>query len=150
MTAFYCGLCDHVTDDAGQARAHVETQHAGLMDWLTDRLGGDPLPLEAAVWYWAQDQDPARDGWQPATVTGWGGKDGCPVYDVWVDLPGYIDALPAPSDARRAAELTYRLQHPASAGGRWGWAWQVIPRAPYAPTPTDRPGALRGEFGPWP
>ena len=84
-------------------------------------------------------------------MTGWGGKDGCPVYDVWVsDLPGYIEAIPAQSDARRAAELTYRIQHPAGAGGRWGWAWQVIPRGAADLAPSERPGALRGELGPWP
>ena len=119
---YFCNACDHVTQDAGQALAHLEAQHPGFLPWLIERLGGDPAPLGAAVWYWNQDQDPAREGWQPATVTGWGGKDGCPLYDVTL----------------------------ANGWARWGWAWQVIPRSAGAPAPTDRPGALRGEAGPWP
>ena len=64
MILFYCPACDHVTADAGQALAHLEAQHAALLTWLAGRLGAAPLPLGAAVWYWNQDQDPAREGWQ--------------------------------------------------------------------------------------
>lgn len=119
---FFCPSCDQVTEDAGQLTAHLEAQHAGFVAWLSDRLGADPVPLGAAVWYWNQDQDPAADGWQPATVTGWGGKDGCPVYDVTL-ANGWV---------------------------KWGWAWQVRPRGAGDLAPSERPGALRGELGPWP
>ena len=101
MTTFYCGLCDHAAADADQARAHVEAQHPGFIPWLTERLGAVPVAIGAAVWYWNQDQDPARAGWQPATVIGWGGKDGCHVYDVQ-SPNGWI---------------------------KWGWAWQVVTRS---------------------
>lgn len=63
-----------------------------------------------------------RRGWQSATVTGWSSLSSYPVYDV---------------------ELSDGLE-------RWGWIWQVIPRGADDLPPTDPPGALLGELGPWP
>ena len=76
-----------------------------------------PVPIGGECWYWNQDQDPAREGWAPAIVEGWGGKDGRWVFDVRLIVEGWC---------------------------KWGWPWQVLPRSPGEPMPGDSPAELRG------
>lgn len=118
VTLFYCNACPHEAPTAAAAAAHLATAHPGLLDWLRERLPAELVELRsgAPIWYWAQEQDPAQEGWRPALHTGWGGKDGRPVADVV--LPG--DEW------------------------RWGWAWQILPRTPGESAPTARPAELTG------
>jgi hypothetical protein len=113
MTAYSCGWCDWRGADPEAAREHLVVEHAGPAEWLQLRLGQDPgALLGSPVWYWLQDQ--SGDGWQAATVTGLGGKDGAPVYDVALEAGGV----------------------------RWGWPWQVLPRAEDKPGPSGKPQEL--------
>lgn len=117
---FYCSFCDHQTDDAAAAQGHLDQVHPGIVAWFYDQAGplAPALALGASVWYWRQE-GAGLDSWTRATVTGWGGKDGCALVDVMMD----------------------------DGGDRWGWLWQVLPGS--EPMPARRPAALDGAAGPW-
>lgn len=98
--------CDCGAVLAGAATAEesftLDRPSPGLAAWFAERCGvelADRLRPGAGVWYWNQEQ--TGDGWVPATVTGWGGKDGCPVLDVTL----------------------------ANGWHKWGWVWQCVPGA---------------------
>lgn len=111
---YTCGWCEWSGEDLAEARVHLLMVHPEPVKWYRAALGGkDPAALVGSgVWFWLQDQ--AGDGWQPATVTGWGAKDGQPVVDVTL----------------------------ANGWTRWGWLWQVRPRAAGEPPFSDRPQEL--------
>lgn len=115
-TIYYCSFCPAELPTAEAAQAHLVEAHTGIYDWLRERLGGDLLPIGAQIWYWWQDQDPTQEGWRPAILTGWGGKDGQPTADIETTAGDY----------------------------RWGWAWQVLPRTPDAQPPAQPPAELTG------
>lgn len=115
-TTFYCSHCPAELATAEQAQTHLVEAHADFAAWLSERLGATPLPIGAPIWYYMQAQEPAHTGWQPARITSWGGKDGRPVADI-MTTAGYF---------------------------RWGWIWQILPRAPGEAPPAQPPAELTG------
>lgn len=118
MSTWYCSLCPAEFLTAEEAQAHLTTAHEGALDWLREHLPAElvDLPIGAPIWYYMQAQDPAQEGWRPAILTGWGGKDGQPTADI---------------------ETT-------AGDCRWGWAWQILPRTPDAQPPAAPPAELTG------
>jgi len=113
MSTYACGWCDWSGEDPKAAQYHLRVVHAGQAAWLQRMLGTEPgALLGSPVWYWLQDQE--GDSWQVGTVTGLGSKDGSPVYDVALEAGGV----------------------------RWGWPWQVVPRAAGEPEPMGKPQEL--------